>query len=468
MHLRGLIALSLLGVAQCFAQSAPYIYSQPPIAILGPGSTTMFYWDPLGIAMRRRAKSAGHGDEYRAVEQRHGLHDGQWVTSTGDSTYPNRSYWAALANNTNSAPTGSGGTSTNANWQESPTPLAGYVLVQNPAGVGVPAYYSMGDSPCPDYSDRTVTTTAQWQTKWGSTNAGMVSWLNSNFDGGFANTANIFYLSLSGNNSTAVVNDPTHPYATISCIMVATGTGCNSTTQPQIDTNVSNFTGYVETTSGQNVITVSCSPSCTGTLVRGSVVTKSGTFPVPDYVVEQINGTAGTSGQYLTTANALATNASPVAITGGYQPGGVIVIRAGQWPGCASSTPASPCLSFSPGEGGNISWELSGSEGHPLLITNYPGEVVNLTSVGQGGGNIFEMNATYSPKTAACCLIVNGLEFQTATYGQGDLGVFVSFTDAIFERNEWAGWDNFQTTNGTHEIRPALERRARYLCALPL
>ena len=27
--------------------------------------------------------------------------------------------------------------------------------------------------------------------------------------------------------------------------------------------------------------------------------------------------------------------------------------------------------------------------------------------------------------------------------------MFASFTDATLERDEWAGWDNLQTTNGT-------------------
>ena len=94
-----------------------------------------------------------------------------------------------------------------------------YPLTQNPPAVGTPAYYTMGDTQDADDTDPTVCTTAQWQAKWGTANLGMVNFLQQRK--GFTNTNRIFYLSPSGNNSTAMVNDPTHPYASMAPIMTA-------------------------------------------------------------------------------------------------------------------------------------------------------------------------------------------------------------------------------------------------------
>ena len=92
-----------------------------------------------------------------------------------------------------------------------------YPFAQGPPAVGTAAYYTTGDTPDADDTDPTVCTTAQWQAKWGATNQGMVNFLQQRK--GFANTSRVFYLSPSGNNSTAVVNDPRHPYASMAPIM---------------------------------------------------------------------------------------------------------------------------------------------------------------------------------------------------------------------------------------------------------
>ena len=92
-----------------------------------------------------------------------------------------------------------------------------YPLTQEPPAVGSTPTYTMGDTPDADDTDPTVCTTAQWRAKWGNTNQGMVNFLQQRK--GFINTSRIFYVALSGNNSTAVVNDPIHPYASMAPIM---------------------------------------------------------------------------------------------------------------------------------------------------------------------------------------------------------------------------------------------------------
>ncbi len=79
------------------------------------------------------------------------------------------------------------------------------------------AWYTMGDLPDADDEDATVSTTAQWQAKWGDNNQGMINFLQQRK--GFANTSRIFYVAQSGDNATGMVNDPTHPYRTMAPVM---------------------------------------------------------------------------------------------------------------------------------------------------------------------------------------------------------------------------------------------------------
>jgi hypothetical protein len=98
-----------------------------------------------------------------------------------------------------------------------------YPVIENPPGFGAPAYYTMGDMPDADPNDPNVCTTAQWAAKWGwtmpvsaSDNSAMVGFLQK--DVGFTNTSRIYYISMTGNDATAVMNDPSHPYATMAAI----------------------------------------------------------------------------------------------------------------------------------------------------------------------------------------------------------------------------------------------------------
>jgi len=89
-----------------------------------------------------------------------------------------------------------------------------------PLGSGVafqPGTYTLGDMPDADDNDAAVNTPASWLAKWGSGNQGLVNFLGQRKS--FNNASRIFYVSQSGDNATAVVNDPTHPYRTVAPIL---------------------------------------------------------------------------------------------------------------------------------------------------------------------------------------------------------------------------------------------------------
>jgi hypothetical protein len=94
-----------------------------------------------------------------------------------------------------------------------------YPLTENSPAVGTPAYYTTGDTPDADDTDPTVCTTGQWQAKWGTTNQGMINFLQ--LRKGFTNTARIFYVSQAGNDATGAVNDPTKPFRSLAPILTA-------------------------------------------------------------------------------------------------------------------------------------------------------------------------------------------------------------------------------------------------------
>ena len=85
--------------------------------------------------------------------------------------------------------------------------------------VGTPGWYTTGDKPDADDEDPTVNTTAQWQAKWGTDNAGMVRFLRTRKN--FSNTRRVFYVSQTGSDSTARVNDPRRPFRSMAPILTA-------------------------------------------------------------------------------------------------------------------------------------------------------------------------------------------------------------------------------------------------------
>jgi hypothetical protein len=85
--------------------------------------------------------------------------------------------------------------------------------------VGTPGWYTTGDKPDADDEDPTVNTTAQWQAKWGTDNAGVVHFLRTRKN--FSNTRRVFYVSQTGSDSTARVNDPRRPFRSMAPILTA-------------------------------------------------------------------------------------------------------------------------------------------------------------------------------------------------------------------------------------------------------
>lgn len=83
--------------------------------------------------------------------------------------------------------------------------------------VGTPGWYTTGDKPDADNEDPTINTTEQWQAKWGIDNAGMVRFLQTRKN--FSNTRRIFYLSQTGNDSHAKINDPRRPFRSMAPIL---------------------------------------------------------------------------------------------------------------------------------------------------------------------------------------------------------------------------------------------------------
>lgn len=372
---RALLFLALTAACAVVYSSPPRLFTQPGINIIGGGCTTAFYIDPLckpcGVGMRS---------------------SGQYPVVTGT------------------------------------LPVTGATLTE-----------TMGDMPDADPTDPTICTAAQWQAKWNWTvpdtvadNVAMCNFVEARL--GYKNagwnacnaptfTGRIYYLSPTGNDTTAVINDPTHPYATIAGIL---GT---PTVAGPLQATTQNFSGTGTVVSGSNIVTIS--GTCTGPL--GPTDEISGTYLVAGtFIQTQLSGTPGCDGTYLMTANAGtgAGSGTTEPVTGAYLDGGVIVIRAGTWTTSAiSMNPGSP----------NAPWELSGSEGYPLLIMAYPGERVEDAYV-----NSYAFNALggFSPGKAACCVTISGLEFNSGTFYNGAAIKVARFSNFTVENSEFEGYDD--------------------------
>lgn len=92
-----------------------------------------------------------------------------------------------------------------------------YTIGVNGEVLGNPLIETSGDMPDADDEDPTVHTTAEWQAKWGNNNTAVANFLSARK--GFTNSSRVYYLALTGNDSTGVVNDPTHPYRTMAPIL---------------------------------------------------------------------------------------------------------------------------------------------------------------------------------------------------------------------------------------------------------
>ena len=303
-------------------------------------------------------------------------------------------------------------------------------------GTNTPTWGLMGDSPDADPNSTRICTTAQWETYWITTvspsltwgaatptqqNQALVNYLNNDF--GFANTGTIYYLSQSGSDSTGTVNDPSHPYATMAKIL--------DVYQTALTSHVS-CTGNVS--SGSYILTLTGSCSGSPGFQRTDQLTGSH-IPAGAAIQGQLpGGTIGGPGQYLMTVNASG-NGTAETITGSYLNGGVIVVRAGTWTTCAIDSNGTTC-----GGTANANWSMSGSYGHPLLLTSFPGELV-VDDYVNGGGATFVSGAAKNPGKASCCLILNGMGFTNpGSWGTGIGFEFVDFEDLTIQNTEWAGY----------------------------
>lgn len=459
-----LALLALIACAGAYAHGGHGVaapFTQPNVNIVGPGSGTVFYIDAWG-------KPCGVGMKSSGIYPVAPMTSGNWsgsVTLNGTTTM-------VVNSTTANGPIGPGHT-----WVSGANIPAGTAIVSGtPGNTGTfilsqaatgsatetatfqrsianstPAWWTFGDSPDADPGSTSVCSTAQWATKYGCAtsacnqtgdNAALVSFLNNNFlignQIGFANTAKIYYVSTSGDMcspscTTAVVNDPAHPYGRLAPILNL------------LDVTGSSFTASATLANASPILTVTTGGS--GTIQKTSKVTGT-SIPGNTYIVRQISGTVGGAGSYLMTNLATATVGSPESVTVSSNPGGVIVVRGGTYAVCTSSAPSSSCLSFQPGNGngGNPNWELSGSPGAPLLVTSFPGEVVNVSAVsGFGSGDIFDLTGAGFNQRARCCLTINGLQMNDPVFdaGGGAIRMFY-YSDATIQNNEFAGWDKVE------------------------
>ena len=356
-----------------------------------------------------------------------------WGTTAATASYP-----VSFGTYGVQAPYGAGSGTGTITVNLAPT-QSGSGSLQTVISFGIAPYWTMGDTPDADDTDPTVCTAADWMTKYGWTdpptsgtdsanNAAMVSFLNSRKH--FANTSRIFYVSQAGSSTgncaaagTATPNAPSQACQTFAPVLRALSV--TSTT----------FTGNIACTLGSTTITVAAS-GLTGALTPGTKLT-GGCLPAADYVVRQLSGTAGAvgvAGTYQMSIAATSSSAS-VSATGINYTGGVVVIRGG------SNTPTTLYFSGGAGNGSNPSFQVSGSQGYPVLMMNFPGERV-LDGTADAGGNIITATGSNNPGRYTCCVIWDGISFQAATYGTTD-GIHGAFvTDYEFRNCEMAGMDD--------------------------
>lgn len=370
-----------------------------------------------------------------------------------------------------------------------PSTPTGYMAIQNPpggSGNNAAPFYAVSNNPDADDTDPTVCTTAQWQAKWGSTNAGMVSFLSTKK--GFSNSSRIYYVSMTGSNATGAVNDPTHPYfsmapimtalsdfqggavivrgatlggsatvtannTAVSCTAAPHGTSCTLTAGWAGPTGAGAFTAKTSTGQvlGQVVLTqgstaISWTPAIVGTptaaltinygvlnvltspipanLAAGQRIVMAG-LP-PNVFILPFSIPAGGLGSYYLASptTAVTTQASSTAFTANW----------------GMSLDFNVCA-FSDG---NPCDNLSGSQGHPLYVMAYPGEIVE-SDIG------YDQHIGYPPLKAFCCVTIDGFKWWNFIYdtfptlASGGIQNAISFnyaTNITIINNEFTGWDD--------------------------
>jgi hypothetical protein len=442
------LTLMLLCAAECFAQSAPNIFTQTGAQIIGVGCTTAFYLDPL-------CKPVGVGVKSSGIYPTAPLGSWSGTGSQSGTTFTIQSFTSGGPLGPGNVLSGSGVPTgeTVVSGTPSNTPGATFVVSQSASisteaitavaaspGDGVsstPAWYTVGDSSDPDPTDPTISTTAQWETKYGwvsssstyptcsttgtANNAAMATFLQQRKV--FTNTGHIYYISLStGNDSQGLVNCPDLPFLTSVPVMTA------------LEATTSNYTGTCHFTSGSNVL--HCTANLTGTLAVGDMVTApSGGISAGEYYIRgQFITASGDVGTWAM-SRAPTTSNSGETFTGYHYSGGVIVIEAGIY--------AITNLNFAPfynyGSTQNPGWSLTGTPGYPLYVMGFPGSPP-LLEVG------IQNDVSYAPTTASCCVTFDGLIFWQPLWGYDPSGAVAAIdydyaSQITVINNEFAGFD---------------------------
>lgn len=284
-----------------------------------------------------------------------------------------------------------------------------------------------GDLADPDPNDPSVKTTADWQAKWGTTNAGMVSFLQA--EKSFTNTSRIFYVAQNGNDSTGAVNDPTHPYLTMAPIKTILADlqggavivmGGDWRGADILDASISGTTLTVPEVIGE-----------AGFINVGDTVTGPG-VAAGTTIVSQLTNTNGASvpgkeGTYQ--VSVLQTSAKTAY--------GVSVGHPLDFSACAYNN-GNPC---------NV---MSGSLGHPLYIMAYPGEEV-LTDHAWG-------DETYPPFPHASDVTWDGFELRADGWGEAPYvgsGNGITMADVsrfTFINDEFIGWHENILAENIHDV----------------
>lgn len=346
----------------------------------------------------------------------------------------------------------------------------GYQAVQSPPGQGSAPFYAVSDSIDADDTDPSVCTTADWQAKWGSNEAGMENFLSTKkaFTNVGTSGSRVFYLSLTGSNASGAAGDPTHPYFSFAPILTVikdlqggavivrgatlNGTGtvavndvsatCNATPSATGCTLSSAWTGPTANgsiTTGQRL---SATLSTAQVMTQVSVTNGSTTVSWPS---QTVTGSPTTSITIHYATLTVGSAPSPTNLGVGQKltmtglPPGSFIQQDGTGTGGAgtyflgnssqsftaiASTTAFAAswgvsLNFNPCYDGNSCAVMSGSSGHPLYVMNYPGEVV------EDDVPFFVVVGDAPGKGSYGYLTIDGLKFWAPMYGQG--GDFMQF-----------------------------------------
>lgn len=370
-----------------------------------------------------------------------------------------------------------------------PSTPTGYMAIQNPpggAGNNAAPFYAVSNKPDADDTDPTVCTTADWQAKWGSNNAAIVNFLNQKKL--FTNTSRVYYVSLTGSNATGAVNDPTKPYFSmaplmtifadlqggalivrgttlsgsgtvaannvgVTCTAAPHGTSCTLSSAWTGPTGAGAFTALTST--GQTLGQVSLTNGSTAISWTGAIVGTPTASLTVNYGVLTVSS-APTPANLGTGQRIIMTGLPPNSfiLAYGVSAGGTGTYNLASPTTAVTSVASTTAFTANWGlslnfntcsySDGNPCDNLSGSQGHPLYIMSYPGELVE-TDIS------YDQHIGYPPGKSFCCVAVDGLKFWNFIYdtfptlaaGGIQNGISMNYaTNITIINSEFTGWDD--------------------------